>query len=275
MRAAIIFAVKEFRDGLRNRWVAAAILLLAGLTFGVAFLGSAPVGTTNGTSLSIIVASLSSLSVYLVPLIALMLSYDAIVGEAERGTLLLLLTYPVSRWQMIVGKFLGHLAILAVAILIGFGAAASVVSTLSDTAPGDFLALFALIGSSILLGAVFLMLGYLLSVLAKERATAAGLAVGLWLAMVLLYDLVLLGILMADESHVVGERVFSSLLILNPADAFRVFNLTQFDSVSIVAGLAGSTMTSAPAPSLALCAMAAWAVVAGLLVCLRFGKLEP
>lgn len=275
MRAAIIFAVKEFRDGLRNRWVAAAILLLAGLTFGVAFLGSAPVGTTNGTSLSIIVASLSSLSVYLVPLIALMLSYDAIVGEAERGTLLLLLTYPVSRWQMIVGKFLGHLAILAVAILIGFGAAASVVSTLSDTAPGDFLALFALIGSSILLGAVFLMLGYLLSVLAKERATAAGLAVALWLAMVLLYDLALLGVLMADTSHVISEGVFSALLILNPADAFRVFNLTQFDSVSIVAGLAGPGMTSAPSPTLALGAMSAWAIAAGLLVCLRFGKMEP
>ena len=41
------------------------------------------------------VVSLASLTVFLVPLIALLLAYDAIVGEAERGTLLLLLAYPV------------------------------------------------------------------------------------------------------------------------------------------------------------------------------------
>ena len=41
------------------------------------------------------VVSLSSLTIFLVPLIALLLSHDAIVGEAERGTLLLLLSYPV------------------------------------------------------------------------------------------------------------------------------------------------------------------------------------
>ena len=42
------------------------------------------------------------------PLIALLLSYDAIVGEVERGTMMLLLTYPVARWQVVLGKFLGH-----------------------------------------------------------------------------------------------------------------------------------------------------------------------
>ncbi len=275
MRVSVILAVKEFRDGLRNRWIAAAVLLLAGLTLAVTFLGSAPVGTTSTTSLAVTVTSLSSLSVYLVPLIALMLSYDAIVGEAERGTLLLLLAYPVSRWQLIAGKFLGHLAILSVAIIIGYGAAAMAVAMLTDTAPGDLLALLALVGSSILLGAVFLMLGYLLSAFARERATAAGLAIALWLGMVLLYDLVLLGVLLADASHVIGERVFAGLLILNPADAFRVFNLTQFDSVSAVAGLAGPGMTSAASPTLALGAMAAWAIVAGLLAYIRFGASEP
>lgn len=275
MRIPLILAMKEFRDGMRNRWIAAAILLLTGLTLTVAFLGSAPVGSTGGTGLGITVASLSSLSVYLVPLIALMLSYDAIVGEAERGTLLLLLSYPVSRWQLIAGKFLGHLAILSLAIIIGYGAAALGVATFTGATASDYAALFALIGSSILLGAVFLMLGYLMSALAREHATAVGMAIGLWLAMVVLYDLVLLGILMMDDTHVIGEQIFSSLLILNPADAFRVFNLTQFDSVSIIAGLAGPGMTSAPSPYMALGAMAAWAVTAGLLVCLRFGRNEP
>ena len=56
------------------------------------------------------------------PLIALLISHDAIVGEMERGTMLLLLSYPVARWQVLLGKFLGHLAILAFATCLGYGA---------------------------------------------------------------------------------------------------------------------------------------------------------
>ena len=93
--------LKEFRDGLRNRWVAAAILALALLALVLAFLGSAPAGSVKANALAVTVVSLSSLTVYLLPLIALMLAYDAIVGEAERGTLALLVSYPVARWQVL------------------------------------------------------------------------------------------------------------------------------------------------------------------------------
>ena len=42
--------------------------------------------------LSVTVSSLTSLSVYLVPLVALLMSFDAVAGEVERGTLPLLLS---------------------------------------------------------------------------------------------------------------------------------------------------------------------------------------
>ena len=121
MTTVMILAGKEIRDGFRNRWVAGSILLLALLALSLSLLGSAPAGGVKASTLSITVASLSSLSVYLLPLIALMLSYDALVGEFERGTMLLLLAYPVARWQVILGKFAGHMAILIVAITIGYG----------------------------------------------------------------------------------------------------------------------------------------------------------
>ncbi len=273
MSVILTLALKEFRDGMRNRWVAAAIVLLAGLTLAVALLGSAPVGTTKATPLSVIVASLSSLSVYLVPLIALMLSYSAIVGEAERGTLLLLLSYPVSRWQVIVGKFAGHLAILSVAITLGYGVAAGVAAYPAFSS-ADIRALFLLIGSSILLGAVFLALGYLLSAIAREQATAAGAAVALWLAMVLLYDLALVGVLLADSGHFISEQLFAALLIVNPADAFRIFNLSQL-GVGAVAGLGGLGTTASVPPSVALGSMTLWVLGSGLLALNRFGARQP
>ena len=46
-------------------------------------------------ALDVVIVSLSSLTI-LLPLIALLISHDAIVGEMERGTLLLLLSYPVA-----------------------------------------------------------------------------------------------------------------------------------------------------------------------------------
>ena len=59
-------------------------------------------------ALDVSVVSRTSLSVYLLPLIALLLAFDALVGEFERGTMLLLLSYPVARWQVVMGKFSGH-----------------------------------------------------------------------------------------------------------------------------------------------------------------------
>src|SRR3954469_13330506 len=123
MRSVAIIAAKEIRDGLRNRWIVATTLLLASLALTLAFLGSAPTGAVKVSPLAVTIVSLSSLTIFLLPLIALLLSYDAIVGEIDRGTMALLLAYPVERWQVVLGKFLGHLAILAFATVVGYGAA--------------------------------------------------------------------------------------------------------------------------------------------------------
>ncbi len=67
--------------------------------------------------------SLASLSIFLLPLIALLLSYDAIVGERERNTLGLLLSMPVGRTEVIVGKFVGRALALCLAVRDRAGAA--------------------------------------------------------------------------------------------------------------------------------------------------------
>ncbi len=212
MRALTTIAAKEIRDGLRNRWVVAATLLLGAMALSLAFLGSAPTGTVGVNALSVTVVSLSSLTMYLVPLIALMLSYDAVVGEIERGTMLLTLAYPVARWQIIVGKFAGHILILAFATVLGYGAAAVAISLTGDGDGGgdseSWRAFARMIGSSILLGATFLALGYLLSAVVRERSTAIGLAVAVWLFFGLLYDMALLGALVADTGQVIDAGLF-------------------------------------------------------------------
>ena len=64
-----IITGKEVRDSLRNRWVLAATLLLAALALSLGFLGSSPTGSVKADPLTITVVSLSSLSIFLIPLI--------------------------------------------------------------------------------------------------------------------------------------------------------------------------------------------------------------
>ena len=256
-----VIALQEVRNGLRNRWVLAATLLLAVLALSLTLLGSAPTGAVKVSELTVTVVSLASLTVFLVPLIALLLAYDAIVGEAERGTLLLLLAYPVARHQVLLGKFLGHLLILVVATVLGYGAAGLVVGLRGDTGPAAWAAFGALLGSSILLGAAFLAIGYLLSTLVRERATAGGMALGIWLLLVIVYDTALLGLLVADGGRFVTPGLFGALLLLNPSDAFRLLNLAGFADARLVAGLAGVDAGPAGSPVAALGALAAWVVL--------------
>ncbi len=271
MKAILILADKEIRDGLRNRWVLGTILSFAGLSLSLAFLGSAPVGSTRAGELAVAVASLSSLTVYLMPLIALMLAFDALVGEFERGTMLLLLSYPVTRWQVVLGKFLGHIAILAVAVLVGYGSAGLLLAWSAGwdvEGAGSYLAMMA---SSVLLGGVFLALGYLVSAVARERSAAAGWALGLWLFAVVLYDLALLGLLVAG-GDALGAGQFVALLLASPTDAYRILNLIGDQAVAAVAGLAGAAAKAGIGGLAPVAAMIGWLLVPLLVTLVIFQR---
>lgn len=275
MNRVLIIAAKEIQEGLRNRWVLAATLLLAALALTLTFLGSAPTGNVGVRALDVVIVSLSSLTIFIIPLIALLISHDAIVGEMERGTMLLLLSYPVSRVQVLCGKFLGHLAILAFATSLGYGAAAlAMVATGTAVDAQSWLSFLTLIGSSILLGAAFVAIGYTISAVARERGTAAGIAIGVWLFLVLIYDMALLGLLVADAGRSVTAGVLNVLLLFNPADVYRLFNLSGAGGASMFAGMAGLAETVALDPRLLLGVLLAWALLPLTLAATLFSRRE-
>jgi Cu-processing system permease protein len=127
---------------------------------------------------------------------------------------------------VVVGKFLGHVAIVAFATLIGSGVAAAVLTTTEGADVTALPAFAVLTGSSVLLGAAFVAIGLLVSTLVRERSTAGGIAIGLWLGFVLIWDMALLGILVADQGRTVTGGVLDGLLLLNPTNAYRLLNLT-------------------------------------------------
>lgn len=234
-RSVSTIAGKEFWDRIRNRWVLAVAIVFTVFALVIAYFGSAQQGTIGFRSIEFTIASLVSLVIYLIPLIALVLGFDAIVGERERGSLDLLLSMPITRFELLLGKYLGLAAALAFSTITGFGLVAVVLATgMSSDALFSY---FGFMFSSVLLGMAFLSIAVMLSVFAGDRTRASGLAIAIWFFFVLIFDLLLLGALVVTGGSYGGE-IFPYLLLLNPADVFRVLNIFSLEDVRNMYGLA-------------------------------------
>lgn len=255
IRQIATLAGKEFWDRIRNRWVLAVALVFTVFALVIAYFGGAQQGTVGFRSIEFTIASLVSLVIYLVPLIALVLGFDAIVGERERGSLDLLLSMPITRVELLLGKYLGLAAALAFSTIAGFGLVAVVLS-----AQLDLVALMHFVGfmlSSVLLGLAFLSLAVMVSVFAADRTRASGMAIALWFFFVLVFDLLLLGGLVVTGGKYGGD-IFPYLLLLNPADVFRILNIFTLDDVRTLYGLATVFPRALAEPWLLGLVMAAW-----------------
>jgi len=256
-RQILTLAAKELRDRLRNRWVLAVALVFVVFSLVIAYAGGAQQGAVGLRSIEFTIASLVSLVIYLVPLIALLLGFDAIVGERERGSLDLLLALPITRGELLLGKYLGLAAALALAMLAGLAAVGGVLWQQFGRAGLFHYAGF--VGSALLLGLAFLSLAVALSVVARDRTRASGLAIMLWFFFVLVFDLLLLGALVASGGSYGGEA-FPYLLLLNPADVFRILNVFSLDDMRSLYGLTSIVPPALANPWLMAVAMLAWIV---------------
>lgn len=210
-RVGRALAFHELRERTRDRWVIVISALFALLASAVGLYGR----SAEGNAAAITGPSLVTLASLFVPLVALALGYDAIVGERERNTLGLLLSMPVGRTEVIVGKFVGRALALCLAVALGLGAA------MLAAAPGEARTLAALLGPTMALGLAFVSVGLLVSTLVSRQSTAASVVVAVWFLFVFFYDLGLLALLVATEGAI-GDELVSSLVVGNPTGLYRV-----------------------------------------------------
>ncbi|MEI6894211.1 MAG: ABC transporter permease subunit [Colwellia sp.] len=267
MKQILTVANKEFHDGLRNRWLISITLIFALLSIGLTYFGASASGTVGVASLSTTIASLASLAVFLIPLIALLLSYDSFVGEQESGTLLLLLTYPLSKSQLLLGKFIGQGSIIALATLLGFGSSAVLLYLqLGDVQVLIRFSIF--IVSATLLGLSFTAIAYLISLSVSEKSKAAGFALITWFLFALAFDLAILALLVGVEQGI-SQAGLSQLMLINPTDIFRLVNLSGLNSGD-VNGVLAVAMNASLSQVQLFTALIAWVVLPLSLAILLF-----
>jgi len=262
-----VIAAKEFRDRIRNRWVLAVAVIFALFALAIAYFGASQQGEVGLRSVDVTVASLVSLVIYLVPLIALILGYDAIVGEKERGSLELMLSMPITRFELLLGKYVGLACALTISTVLGFGAALLPLASSLSVTDGFHYAGF--VGSAILMGLAFLSISMLVSVVALDRVRASGVAIALWFFFVLIFDLLLMGALVMSQGRL-GSGMFAAILMFNPADVFRLLNIFSSEQVQSMYGLATVMPERLTDPSVLLAIMFGWIVIPFVIANWRF-----
>lgn len=215
--AISILARKEVRDALRNRWFLLYAICFGVLSLALSYVSLSGAGKFGFAGFGRTAASLINLVLLVVPLMALTIGANAIAGERERGTLETLLSQPIHRLEILLGKFLGSAIALAGALALGFGAtAALLVLNGSGANAGRFASIFAL---SVLLAWAMLSIGFLISVIARKTSLALGIAVFVWLGFVFLGDLGLMGSALALNLSTQELLAYS---LINPLQVFKM-----------------------------------------------------
>ena len=263
MRAVSLIAAREIRESMRSRWFLLAAGAFLVLSLALSWVGLAGAERSGLAGFDRTSASLLNLVLLFVPLITLALGGLGIAGELEDGSLALVLAQPVTRAEVFVGKYVGLLASVSMAILAGFGVTGIVVGLSTGGSATTFLGL---VGLTLLLSSATLSLGTFLSVAMRSRARVVGAAFTSWLLLVYVSDLGTIGLTVARDLS--PGRIFA-LAVLNPIQSARVlgtlalsdrldvlgpagiFGIDQFGEPGLVALLVCLLLATAVAPLLA------------------------
>lgn len=215
-------ARKDFEDAVRSKMLWGIIAVFAGF---MSFIILVAVGTSDTSEATgdVALGLTASLSQLFVPIIALIAGYMAIVGERRSGSLRVLLGFPHSRRDVVLGKFVGRNAVIAVTIGVGSAvsilvAAIAIEMPALDNAAG-------LLGSLVLMGVSFAGLAVGISAGARTRGKAMAMAIGSLLVFMLVWNAGAAGVYALVTGSLPGleaEAWYFLLKRLSPLEAFRV-----------------------------------------------------
>jgi ABC-type transport system involved in multi-copper enzyme maturation permease subunit len=253
-------ARKEIRDALRHRWLQGYALVLAGVGLVAAYAASRSSYGLGLVGFGRTTATLTNFCLLLAPLVALTMGASAIASERDRGTLDFLLAQPISRRDILLGKYLGLSISTILATLAGFVPAWIAVLAMSSFPAAARFAVFPAISAALV--AAMLALGLLVSVSSGSAVQAQARAIFLWFAFVLLFDLLLMGTLVTAD---LGPEVLVMLLLLNPVDAARILAILALEPDLHLLGPAGAYLmgeVGVPGTALLLSAsLSSWLVI--------------
>ncbi len=219
----LVVARKDFEDSIRSRWLVGLTALFVLLLTAFAYIVRPEPGETASAN-AVLQLSGDLFIGTLVPLIALVIAYNAITGERKSGSLKLLLSLPHSRADVVFGKVAGRSAALSTAIIVGFILPAVILAVGPFTLEmGAYLGYTLLVA---LLASVFVAIAVGWSAAAPSQRIALGGAIGLYFLFVPFWGAIQFRLQLALASlpdwFPLGAETAGNLLWLsNPSSAYQ------------------------------------------------------
>jgi Cu-processing system permease protein len=232
----LTIARQELTVAIRNKWTVIFAFVFGSLVLAISYFGTMTAGEIGFQGFNRTTASLLSLVLYLVPLVALMMGTQSFLSSGGEDEMLF--AQPVSRSEILVGKLLGLFAAMVTAMFVGFGLGGLVIAT--QTGAEDFLGYPIFVGLSLVLSAVFLALSMLCAIACRRRIKAFGVALLVWFFFVIFYDLLVLGGSLLFSERSANYFIFASLFG-NPVGMVRVAGMISLKGGEVF-GAAGAAL---------------------------------
>ncbi|WP_408959903.1 ABC transporter permease [Natrinema sp. 74] len=211
-------ARKEFDDAGRSKLLWA----LTGLLVGLVAIGYVAIWyTMDDVSAAEVLSFLGMPLQVILPVAALIAGYMAVVGERRSGSVKLLLGLPPNRTDVVVGKLLGRMSVVGLAVALAYLVSLALGGLLFGSVPFvDWLGFAAV---SLLFGVTFVGLAVGVSAGVSTRGKSMAIVVGLYMVFVALWELLTAGpyYLIYDEGPPVAAETWYLLLQqFNPIFAY-------------------------------------------------------
>ena len=213
--------IKELVAHLKNWWIVVMGTACAALSW---FVGAHGFAFTGGqVQAETLLVSIVHLQLYIVPLLGFLLAYDAVLDERVSGMFDLHLALGLRKTTFVVGKWVGLLVSLWVALSPSLALQAWSLFSAGVSARTFIF----LLGYAGLLSGAIISIGLLLSSLSLNRSTVVSLSVGIWLLLAVLLDFAAIALLAFTQGNV-PDWLVNALIMANPLGLYRLLSYLAF-----------------------------------------------
>ncbi|HLR41537.1 MAG TPA: ABC transporter permease, partial [Virgibacillus sp.] len=223
----LIVAQREIKLGFRNAWTYSFLILLTFFTAVILLLQTSSATSDGYTDMT---GTIMNMTLYLLPLITLLLGGFSTAAEKEDGQWGLLSTYPISAYIFLWGKWLGLATVLLTIIFFSFGVSGLLTFFFGVTLP--FQSFIFYLFFSVALSLVYLSIAFLIGSITRNRWETLISGIAIWFLTIIIWPLLMISVLSQLPSYQLIRPFLEGLTVLNPAEFIRVFSIIRMGAGS-------------------------------------------
>lgn len=173
------------------------------------------------------IALLINLSLWLLPIICLILGANSIIGDKESGRLGLYKTYQMSYWKYMLSKFFSLVISMFVVMGVSYGLFGLIFSIIGKSFQASIFQVF--LSVNMLLIIVYSAASLFVGAISKTRMQGLSYALFFWCLTVFIYEFVIMTVInWVPYAYKLKSLFF--FVLLNPIESIRVWSISKLNA---------------------------------------------